>query len=49
MTTLELGGTTIAKQLKPDVWSVTRIDLFGKSHTVVLTADTIRFLAEHVG
>lgn len=48
MTTLELGGTTIAKQLKSDVWSITRIDPFGKGHTVVLTAETIKFLAETI-
>lgn len=48
MTVLDLGGTTTAKEERPGIWHITRIDPFGKKHIVILTNESIKYLAEQV-
>lgn len=43
---LDDKGDCVAEEVKPEVWHIKRTDPFGHQHTVILTAATIRHLAE---
>jgi hypothetical protein len=44
--TLDDEGNCVAAEVQPGVWHIKRVDPFGKIHIVILTAATIRHLAE---
>jgi hypothetical protein len=43
---LDDKGTCVAEEVKSEVWHIKRTDPYGNKHTVILTAATIRHLAE---
>lgn len=45
---LDDKGHSIAEEIRPGVWHIHRFDAFGKKHTVILTIESIKFLAEQL-
>lgn len=43
---LDNDNRATAQLAHPGVWHIKRVDPFGKTHTVILTSETLQFLAE---